>query len=195
MKKLSVMLLGVFPMLLAAVAVNAEEAKDAKVTYSVVEKVDIAKKTTFDSITSDQLKDAMDEVKLDDMNFNKAMSAAEKKWKEDKELKNYPFPKNNMAAPKITVVGTFDTLDKAREKESSLSKKDGDKDSGKSSKVTSKRKKNTNNKHKKEADNKKENKLEPDELLDKAVSMVESELKDLRTAKPAAGAAAAPAGN
>jgi hypothetical protein len=151
-------------------------AEEPKVMFSVVQKTDIAKQISYETATAEQLKELQDQAKLDGTFFTKALSVAEKKWKEDKDLKSYPFPKGSMAPLKITVAGTFDSLEKAGEKLAELKKKsegdtDKDKDKAKKPKTPTKKDKN------------KVEKKTPEEILKLAIQMVEAELGELK-AKP-----------
>lgn len=148
-------------------------AEDQKLAYMAVQKSDCGRRVTYEALTSEQLKDAQDSVKIDAANFGKAVSAVEKKWRADKDLKSYPFQKGAMAAPKITVAGTFDSLDKANDKVTALEREMKEQET--------KEKEKAKKKDKKKSDKDKGDKhLEPEELLEKSISMVETELQELK---------------
>lgn len=101
----------------------AEAAGPAKPeSYAILKCFDHAKKLSYKLATSSEVKAMNDEIATETKFWDKAMSAAEKAWKADKETAKKSFPKTAISPKKIIVMETFTDQDKATGKMNSLDK-------------------------------------------------------------------------
>jgi len=158
-------------------------------TIALIEKTGVGKNISYELVTPEAMKEMQASAMESAKRFSKAATEAEIEWKKDPVLKNYPFPKTAIAAPKVSQAGMFTSQEKANarleEMKKKLIKPEPVKRDNKNKKKPAVKKPAP-----KKSDKSAPAKLSPETLLKRAVAMVESRMA---AAPTAAGTTARPA--
>jgi uncharacterized protein (DUF1501 family) len=162
--------------------------------YTLVQKSDYAKTISYEVMTETAFQELAAKYTRQSLVFNKALSMSEKKWREEDSYKSSPFPKNNLAAPRALSLGTFDDEAKANSRKEPLQKKIDDAIAAKkdaeakeAKREAEKKKKDAAKKQPAKKTDKKDVKLTPEQVLDRAAKLVEANIDELMAAADMAG--------
>lgn len=144
-------------------------------TIALIQKTGIAKDISYELVTPEAMKEMQAASMETAKRFSKAVIEAETEWKKDPVLKNYAFPKTAMAAPKVSQAGMFSSQEKANagleEMKKKLIKPEPAKKDDKDKKKPAVKKPAPKKSEKPDP-----SKLTPEQLLKKAVAIVEARM-------------------
>lgn len=98
------------------VAFASDQPTTTKTKFTLVKVTDRDEKETFEVLESPALTALMDEIKLEERLYDKAMMLTEKAWKADESTKTKSFPRSAIGHRSCETVGTPYTSREAAEK-------------------------------------------------------------------------------